>query len=49
MLLDLVLPGVDSIELMRDVRHSVDVPIIFLSACEEDDLIARGFDLGTAD
>ena len=31
-LLDLVLPGSDGIELMREIREIADVPVIFLSA-----------------
>ena len=31
-LLDLVLPGRDGIELMRDIHGAFDVPVIFLSA-----------------
>ncbi|MCY3778093.1 MAG: response regulator, partial [Candidatus Aminicenantes bacterium] len=48
-LLDLVLPGIDGIELMRDIRHLVDVPVIFLSVYGEDDVIARAFDHGADD
>ena len=45
-LLDLVLPGSDGIELMREIA---DVPVIFLSAYGQDEVVARAFDLGAAD
>ena len=48
-LLDLVLPDSDGIELMRAVREIADVPVIFLSAYGQDEVIARAFDLGAAD
>ena len=48
-LLDLVLPGSDGIELMQQVREIADVPVIFLSAYGQDEVIARAFDLGAAD
>ena len=48
-LLDLVLPGSDGIELMRAIREIADVPVIFLSAYGQDEVVARAFDLGAAD
>ena len=48
-LLDLVLPGSDGIELMEQVREIADVPVIFLSAYGQDEVIARAFDEGAAD
>ena len=48
-LLDLVLPGSDGIELMERVREIADVPVIFLSAYGQDEVIARAFDEGAAD
>ena len=48
-LLDLVLPGVDGIELMKDILRTFDVPIIFLSAYGQEDVIARAFDMGAVD
>ena len=48
-LLDLMLPGSDGIELMRDILEMADVPVIFLSAYGRDELIARAFDMGAAD
>ena len=48
-LLDLVLPGSDGIELMQQIREIADVPVIFLSAYGQDEVVARAFDLGAAD
>ena len=48
-LLDLVLPGSDGIELMQQIRQIADVPVIFLSAYGQDEVIARAFGLGAAD
>ena len=48
-LLDLVLPGVDGMELMKDIVETAGVPVIFLSAYGQDQLVARAFDRGAAD
>ena len=48
-LVDLVLPGTDGMQLMRQIRSSLDVPVIFLSAYGQDEMIARAFDMGAAD
>ncbi len=48
-LLDLVLPGSDGIELMNDIRETVDVPVIFLSVYGQDEIVARALDMGAAD
>ncbi|MYB75994.1 MAG: response regulator [Chloroflexi bacterium] len=48
-LLDLMLPGTDGIELMRDILAEYDVPIIFLSAYDQDEVIARAFEMGAVD
>ena len=44
-----MLPGSDGIELMRDILGTADVPVIFLSAYGQEQLIARAFDMGAAD
>ena len=48
-LLDLMLPGTDGIELMKDILEVADVPVIFLSAYGREELVARAFDTGAAD
>ena len=48
-LLDLVLPGRDGIELMNDIRETADVPVIFLSVYGQDETVARALDMGAAD
>ena len=48
-LLDLMLPGTDGIELMRQVIDSQGVPVIFLSAYANHDVISRAFEAGAAD
>ena len=48
-LLDLVLPGTDGIDLMKAIAETTDAPVIFLSAYGQDKLVARAFDNGAAD
>ncbi len=48
-LLDLMLPETDGIELMKEILHVSNVPVIFLSAYGREDLIATAFDMGAAD
>jgi DNA-binding response OmpR family regulator len=48
-LLDLVLPGTDGIDLMQEILARADLPVIFLSAYGRDQIIARAFELGAAD
>ena len=48
-LLDLVLPGTDGIELMGDIHAIADVPVIFLSGYGRDEIIAQAFEKGAAD
>ena len=48
-LLDLMLPGTDGIELMQEIREMYDIPVIFLSAYGQEELVARAFDMGAAD
>ena len=48
-LLDLMLPGVDGIELMQEIMNQGDVPVIFVSAYGQDNLIARAFEMGADD
>ncbi len=48
-LLDLMLPGTDGIELMGDILDMTDVPVIFLSAYGQEEIIARAFENGADD
>ena len=48
-LLDLVLPGSDGIDLMQSIFEIADIPVIFLSAYGQDEVVARAFDLGASD
>ena len=48
-LLDLMLPETDGILLMRSIRETADMPVIFISAYGQDQVIARAFDMGAAD
>ena len=48
-LLDLLLPGSDGIELMQEILKTVDVPVIFLSAYGQDEFVAKAFDMGATD
>ena len=47
--LDLVLPDVDGIELMQEMKAIADIPVIFLSAYGQDQVIAQAFEAGAAD
>ena len=48
-LLDLMLPATDGIELLADLRDLGDLPVIFLSAYGRDETIVRALDAGAAD
>ena len=48
-LLDLMFPGRDGIELMKEILSAADVPVIFLSAYGRDELIATALDTGAVD
>ena len=48
-LLDLMLPGMDGIELMESVPGLAHVPVIFLSAYGRDQVIARALEAGAED
>ncbi len=47
--LDLVLPETDGIELMETVPELADLPVIFISAYGRDETIVRAFEAGAAD
>ena len=48
-ILDLVLPNGDGIELMQEMKSIADIPVIFLSAYGQDQVIAQAFEAGAAD
>ena len=48
-LLDLMLPGTDGIELMEHVPELADLPVIFISGYGRDETIARAFEAGAVD
>ena len=48
-LLDLVLPGTDGIELMERTPELADLPVIFISGYRRDETIAKALELGAAD
>lgn len=49
LLLDVMLPDGSGFDLCRRVRMASDVPIIFLTACDEEVNIVRGLDTGADD
>ena len=48
-LLDLVLPGTDGIQVMQSILNDAEVPVVFLSAYGHEEAIARAFEAGAAD
>ena len=48
-LLDLLLPGRDGIELLKEVPELSDLPVIFISGYGRDETVARAFELGADD
>ncbi len=48
-LLDILMPGVNGWDLLRRIRELSDVPVIILSAIDNEDDKVRGFDLGADD
>ena len=48
-LLDMVLPGTDGIELMRRIPEMTDAPVIFLAGHGGDEIVARAFEAGADD
>ena len=48
-LLDLMLPGTDGIELMERIPELADLPVIFISGYRRDETVARALQLGAAD
>ena len=48
-LLDLVLPGFDGLELMKDLLGMTDIPVIFLSGYGGDEIVSRALESGATD
>ncbi|RUP87521.1 MtrAB system response regulator MtrA [Dermabacter sp. HSID17554] len=48
-LLDLMLPGMDGIEICRNIRESSNVPIIMLTARTETEKVVEGLEVGADD
>ena len=48
-LLDLILPGCDGIELMNEVPELSDLPVVFISAYGRDETVAQALEAGAAD
>ena len=48
-LLDLILPGTDGIELLKRIPELADLPVIFISGYGNDETIATALELGAAD
>ena len=48
-LLDLVLPGTDAVELMGQIGELADLPVIIISGYGRDETIARALEAGAAD
>ena len=48
-LMDLILPGIDGIELMERVPELSDLPVIFISAYGRDETIVRALESGATD
>ena len=48
-LLDLILPGPDGIELLQHLPELSDLPVIFISAYGRDETVARALEAGAAD
>ncbi|MCY3634356.1 MAG: response regulator [bacterium] len=48
-LLDLMLPDKDGIDLMKDLLAIRDTPVIFVSGYDQDELITKAFEMGAVD
>ena len=48
-LLDLMMPGTDGLQLLPSILDIADVPVIFLSVYGRDEVVARAFEAGAAD
>lgn len=48
-LMDIVLPGEDGIEIAKSLKARVSIPVILLSGLSSDDMVARGLNIGADD
>ena len=48
-ILDVLLPDGSGFELCREIKDSFNVPILFLTCCDEDEDMVRGLDCGADD
>ena len=48
-LLDLLLPGSDGIELLEQVPELAEIPVVFISGYGRDETVARAFEAGASD
>jgi len=48
-LLDVMLPGMDGVQVLRDIRQESDVPVILLTARSHEQEILEGFEAGADD
>ena len=48
-LLDLMLPGTNGVELMHGILETTDVPVIFISAYGQEEYVTRALDAGAVD
>jgi len=48
-IIDLGLDDIDGMEVLQEIRHSSDVPILIVSARDEPELVAKATDLGAED
>ena len=48
-LMDLMLPGTDGIELMQEILEAADVPVIFVSAYGREEFVVSALDMGAVD
>lgn len=48
-LLDIMLPGIDGFEILKEIRNISDVPVIMLTAKEQEIDKVKGFDFGADD
>lgn len=48
-LLDVMIPGIDGFEVCRQIRGSMDIPVIFLTALETERMQLKGYEVGAND